>query len=90
MSAKAKKTGNTIYMLNALKRRVKKAYLITDIILNPPLTFIKKYIIQFGILDGFYGFVISVLTTFARFLKYVKLRELNTCNKNENTSYPQQ
>jgi glycosyltransferase involved in cell wall biosynthesis len=65
----------------AAYKKGKKAHMITDIILNPPATFMKKYIIQLGILDGFYGFVISVLSAFARFAKYVKLHDLNIQNK---------
>ena len=50
---------------------------LLDICLNPPCTFLKKYFIKLGILDGYYGFVISIISAFGKFLKYVKLRELN-------------
>ena len=56
---------------------------LLDICLNPPFTFLKKYFIKLGILDGYYGFVISIISAFGKFLKYVKLRELNTAD-NEN------
>lgn len=39
-------------------------------------TFFKKYFLKLGILDGYYGFVISVLSVYSVFLKDVKLREL--------------
>jgi glycosyltransferase involved in cell wall biosynthesis len=39
--------------------------------------FLKKYLLRLGILDGYYGFVISVLSAYATFLKDVKLRELH-------------
>ena len=65
----------------AAYKKGKKAHMVTDIILNPPATFIKKYFVKFGILDGFYGFVISVLSAFARFAKYIKLHDLNIHNK---------
>jgi glycosyltransferase involved in cell wall biosynthesis len=53
------------------------ANLIIDILLTPILIFIKKYFVKLGILDGYYGFVISINTAFGIFLKYIKLRELN-------------
>ncbi len=40
-------------------------------------SFFKKYFIKLGILDGYYGFVISVLFVYTNFLKDIKLRELN-------------
>ena len=39
--------------------------------------FFRDYIIKLGILDGYYGFVISAISSFATFSKYVKLKELN-------------
>ena len=57
----------------------KKGYRVNvfrDIICNPPLTFMKKYLLQLGILDGYYGFVISRSSALSRFLKYTKLYEL--------------
>jgi len=54
----------------------KTANLFIDILLNPVLIFIKKYFIKLGILDGYYGFVISINTAFGIFLKYIKLKEL--------------
>jgi len=46
------------------------------IIFNPVITFIKDYFIRLGFLDGYYGFVICVMSAHSKFLKYVKLREL--------------
>lgn len=57
--------------------RGRRSNLITDILLNPLLTFMKKYFIKLGVLDGYYGLVISINSAFGKFLKYVKLRELN-------------
>ncbi len=42
--------------------------------------FIRDYFFKLGILDGYYGFVICSLSSWATFNKYLKLRELN--NKN--------
>ena len=58
----------------------RRSNLIIDVLLNPLLTFMKKYFIKLGILDGYYGFIISINTAFGKFLKYIKLRELNIAN----------
>lgn len=52
-----------------------KASLIL-IIFHPFVKFFKIYILKKGFLDGYYGFIISVLSGFSKFLKYVKLYEL--------------
>lgn len=58
----------------------RRSNFMIDICLNPAFTFVKKYFIKLGILDGYYGFVISIISAFGKFLKYVKLRELNRDN----------
>ena len=55
----------------------RRAGVLGDIILNPVLTFLKKYFLKLGILDGYEGFVIAVHTAYGKFLKYIKLYELN-------------
>jgi len=45
-------------------------------LLNPGFTFFKKYFFQLGFLDGFYGFVIAVLSAYSNFLKYSKAYSL--------------
>jgi len=42
----------------------------------PLFRFVKAYVFQMGFLDGFAGLVISVLTGYAVFVRYVKLREI--------------
>ena len=54
----------------------RKANLIIDIVLNPLFTFFKKYFLKLGILDGYQGFMIAIHTAYGKFLKYIKLREL--------------
>lgn len=44
------------------------------ILFSPMLKFFKSYFIKLGFLDGFYGFVISIISSHETFLKYVKLR----------------
>ena len=46
------------------------------LLISPCVKFIKSYFIQLGILDGYYGFVICTLSSFATFIKYSKIREL--------------
>ena len=54
-----------------------------DILLNPWLTFIKKYFFQLGFLDGFYGFVICVLSAHSNFLKYTRTWQLKHGDSND-------
>jgi len=42
----------------------------------PPARFFKAYLLKRGFLDGFAGLVISVLTGYAVFARYAKLREI--------------
>lgn len=56
-------------------KNAKKSSLF-KIIFNPIVKFIKDYFIKLGFLDGYHGFIICVISSFATFLKYIKLREL--------------
>ena len=47
------------------------------ILFSPIVKMIKQYILKKGFLDGYYGFIISVISSFGQFLTYVKLREMN-------------
>lgn len=58
----------------------KKVNFVIHVLLNPPFTFFKKYFFQLGILDGFYGFVICVLSSYSSFLKYSKIWQLSREN----------
>lgn len=49
---------------------------VFHIALNPLFTFIRKYLLHLGFLDGYYGFVISVISAKANYWKYSKLRKL--------------
>lgn len=46
-----------------------------DLLIRPPLVFLKKYFFQLGILDGTPGFVISALTAYSVFCRYALLSE---------------
>jgi len=54
----------------------KKYSFFEKIILSPFVKFLQSYFLQLGFLDGYYGFVISIASSFATFSKYVKLRQL--------------
>jgi len=58
----------------------KRANFLTNILIGPGFTFFKKYVLQAGFLDGYFGFVISVNTAYSKYLKYIKLRELQKSN----------
>ena len=47
-----------------------------DLILRPPIRFIKEYIFKLGCLDGMPGLVIACSTMYYVFIKYAKLWEL--------------
>lgn len=56
-------------------KKDKEGYII-KIMMNPLVSFIKTYILKRGFLDGYYGFIISILAAQSTFLKYAKLRQL--------------
>lgn len=43
--------------------------------------FLKKYFLKLGILDGYYGYVISKLSAYGVFIKDIKLKELHRKSK---------
>ena len=60
-----------------------KSYLIKGkkssffkILFSPLGRFFRCYLIKRGFLDGYYGFTISVISSYAAFLKYAKLKQL--------------
>lgn len=48
------------------------------ITINPIIKFLRDYFFKLGFLDGYYGFIISVISSHATFLKYVKLKHLSS------------
>ena len=51
------------------------------IIFNPVWAFIHSYLLRFGFLDGFYGFIIAVNISHLTFLKHTKLMMLQRKNQ---------
>jgi len=43
---------------------------------KPAFKFFQSYFLQLGFLDGYYGLVICINSTYAKYLKYAKLNEL--------------
>ena len=54
-------------------RSGRKVNWLVHVFLNPIFTFVKKYFFQQGFRDGYYGWVICVLSSYANFLKYSKI-----------------
>ena len=59
----------------ALFEQRRKVSLMWQIV-SAALRFIRDYVLKQGFLDGYYGFVVCKISSFAVFLKYAKLREL--------------
>ena len=58
-----------------------KGGLLFKCMVNPYFRFWKHYLLKGGFLDGFYGFVISVIASFEVFLKYAKAISLSIQSK---------
>ena len=48
----------------------------SDLLIRPYWKFWRDFVIKGGFLDGYYGFVIAMISAHATFIKYVKIREL--------------
>jgi glycosyltransferase involved in cell wall biosynthesis len=71
-------------MITAQKYHTKgKKAGIGKIIFSPWFSFIKSYFIKRGFLDGYKGWLIAVTTAYYSFIKYARLRELNSQAKNK-------
>ncbi len=55
-----------------------KRFYIHMILLHPLWRFIKDFLVRGGFRDGFYGFIVSINSSYEVFLKYIKLRNLYT------------
>ncbi|HSE41734.1 MAG TPA: glycosyltransferase family 2 protein [Acidobacteriota bacterium] len=47
----------------------------SDLVFKPPAVFVKKLLLQGGILDGMPGFTIAALSAYGTFIRYALLRE---------------
>lgn len=57
----------------------KRATLL-DIYVRPLWKFIRDYFINLGFLDGYFGFVVCKISAHSVFLKYIKLKQLQSKN----------
>jgi hypothetical protein len=62
-------------------KRVKLLNVPVCFIVKPLYYFLLRYIIRKGILDGFYGFTLAMLSSFTVIVNYVKLWELQKESK---------
>ncbi len=53
----------------------KKSSLVV-LLISPMIEFWRKFLFQRGFMDGYYGFVIAVMSAYYKFYKYAKLRSL--------------
>lgn len=49
---------------------------ILQVIVSPLFKFFKSYFLKLGMLDGYYGFIVCMISAHATFVKHVKIREL--------------
>src|SRR2546425_5296037 len=52
---------------------------VGDLLVRPPFTFFRTYVLQLGILEGWHGVVLCGLAAVSVFLKYARLWELQHC-----------
>jgi glycosyltransferase involved in cell wall biosynthesis len=58
-----------------MSKRGRKASVL-DLVLRPPMTFIKMYFLKTGFMDGYHGLLLAVLYSMYTFTKYAKLKEM--------------
>jgi glycosyltransferase involved in cell wall biosynthesis len=63
---------------NEAFKKGKHSNLVLHLILYPYFIFIKVYFFKLGFLDGVTGFILALHAAYYRFLKYTKLRYLNS------------
>jgi glycosyltransferase involved in cell wall biosynthesis len=63
--------------LSAKESSVRGARLLWSMVVHPPFTFLRMFLIRQGFRDGIHGFLLAVLYSFYTFLKYAKTWEKN-------------
>ncbi len=74
----------SIFAENAFRRG--KRFSIWKLLTSPPGAFLRRYVVKGGFLDGFEGFVLSVMAFYYTFLKYLKLWEVEKNAKNSGSA----
>jgi hypothetical protein len=62
---------------------------VVDLVVHPPLAFLRNYIVRGGIRDGAAGFIISRMNAYYVFLKFAKLWELQNREPGTRTPNPE-
>lgn len=65
---------STLYAEGAYRRG--KRFSLFKLLTSPAGAFLRRYVLKRGFLDGFEGFVLSVMASYYSFLKYFKLWEI--------------
>lgn len=55
-----------------------KRYHLSLLLVRPLFKFIEVYLLKLGLLDGLAGLIIAITSAYAMFVRYVKLREIET------------
>ena len=53
-----------------------KRYNFSLLLVRPIFKFVEVYLLKLGLLDGLAGLIIAVTSSYAMFVRYVKLREI--------------
>ncbi len=56
-----------------------RSFSVLQILLKPPATFIRMYLLRQGFRDGLHGLILAILYSYYTFLKYIKLWEVDRC-----------
>lgn len=60
-----------------------KSFRLYKLIIKPPATFLRMFVLQQGCRDGFHGLMLAMLYSFYTFLKYLKLWEMEEAQARE-------
>ncbi len=72
----------TLYAKGAFERG--KRFSLLKLLTSPPAAFLRRFLLKRGFLDGFEGFVLSVMAGYYTFLKYLKLWEIEKSESSRN------
>ena len=71
------------WMAARLRHDDGKSWSLLSMLLKPPGNFLKKFVLQLGVLDGLPGFAIAVGSAYYRFMREVMMWELENASENE-------
>ena len=62
-----------------------KNYSILELWLGPKVFFLNSFLFKLGFLDGYYGYIVCKLSSYAQLIKYSKTRQYNKLKKEGKT-----